>query len=112
MQRAALLAQLNDWLQPDKVQDYCPNGLQVQGRDEIQRVVTGVTASQALLDAAVSAQADAVIVHHGYFWKGEADAVVGMKYQRLRTLFAHEMNLIAITYLWIFILNLAIIVAY
>lgn len=95
MQRAALLAQLNDWLQPDKVQDYCPNGLQVQGRDEIERIVTGVTASQALLDAAVDAKADAVIVHHGYFWKGEADAVVGMKYRRLRTLFAHDMNLIA-----------------
>ncbi|MCH8500360.1 MAG: Nif3-like dinuclear metal center hexameric protein [Aliidiomarina sp.] len=95
MQRAALLAQLNEWLQPDMVQDYCPNGLQVQGRDVIERIVTGVTASQALLDAAVEVQADTVIVHHGYFWKGEPEAVVGMKYRRLRTLFAHDMNLIA-----------------
>lgn len=95
MLREQVLAQLNDWLQPELVQDYCPNGLQVQGQAEIHKVVTGVTASQALIDQAVAAQAHAIIVHHGYFWKGEAEPIVGMKYNRIKTLLEHQINLIA-----------------
>jgi len=69
----------NRLLTPERFQDYCPNGLQVEGRETIQRLVSGVTASFDLLEAALVAQADAVLVHHGYFWKGEAAAIVGMK---------------------------------
>ena len=58
-------------LEADRFQDYCPNGLQVEGREEVARLVTGVTASQALIDAACEQRADLLLVHHGYFWKGE-----------------------------------------
>jgi dinuclear metal center YbgI/SA1388 family protein len=74
-------------------QDYAPNGLQVEGRAQVQRIVTGVTACQALLDAAVQQQADAIVVHHGYFWKNEAPSVRGMKRNRLKTLLSHDINL-------------------
>jgi putative NIF3 family GTP cyclohydrolase 1 type 2 len=66
-------------LQLARVRDYCPNGVQVEGRNEIKRIVTGVTASLALLNKAVSLQADAVLVHHGYFWRGEDMRVIGQK---------------------------------
>ena len=75
--------------------DYCPNGLQVEGRDEIHVVVSGVTACQALLDKAVALEADAVLVHHGYFWRGEDECLVGMKAQRIRTLLEAGINLFA-----------------
>jgi dinuclear metal center YbgI/SA1388 family protein len=75
--------------------DYCPNGLQVQGRPEVRTLVGGVTACQALLDAAVERQADAVLVHHGYFWRGEDPCIVGMKQRRLATLLRHEISLLA-----------------
>lgn len=74
--------------------DYCPNGLQVQGAEEITQLVTGVTASEALIDAAIAQNADAILVHHGYFWKGESQVITGMKYQRLRKLLNHGINLI------------------
>ncbi|GAB57535.1 hypothetical protein RNAN_0503 [Rheinheimera nanhaiensis E407-8] len=77
--RDELVSFLNQHLQSERIRDYCPNGLQVEGKSQIRRVVTGVTASQALLDAAVNAGADAVVVHHGYFWKNEAPQVTGMK---------------------------------
>ncbi|PIJ48768.1 Nif3-like dinuclear metal center protein [Erwinia sp. OLTSP20] len=86
---------INHKLNSDAFQDYAPNGLQVEGRREIQRVITGVTACQALLDEAVRLQADAVLVHHGYFWKSEPAVIGGMKRQRLKTLLAHDMNLFA-----------------
>lgn len=86
---------LRQLLDPEQLQDYAPNGLQVEGRAEIRKLVTGVTASQALLDAAVAAGADAILVHHGYFWKGESAAVVGMKQRRLKTLLTHDLNLFA-----------------
>ena len=70
---------LQSTLNPQLFNDYCPNGLQVQGKEQIQRLVTGVTASQALIDAAINLKADAILVHHGYFWKGENACVVGMK---------------------------------
>lgn len=75
--------------------DYSPNGLQVEGRATVRRLITGVTACQALLDAAVAADADAVLVHHGFFWKGEDPRVVGMKRRRLGTLLANDISLLA-----------------
>ena len=76
-------------------QDYCPNGLQVEGRNEIRLIVSGVTASQALVDAAVEAGADLLLVHHDYFWRGEAAQVVGIKHRRLKALLQHDINLMA-----------------
>lgn len=95
MHRHDLLQQLNRWLQPELVSDYCPNGLQVEGKEQISRVVTGVTASQALIDSAIAANADTIIVHHGYFWKGEFQPIVGMKKRRIEALLNANMNLIA-----------------
>ncbi len=84
---------INQELKIDEFQDYAPNGLQVEGRAHIQRVVTGVTACQALLDEAVRHQADAIIVHHGYFWKNEPTVIRGMKRNRLKTLLCNDINL-------------------
>lgn len=90
-----LLDELNSLLQPAEFQDYCPNGLQVEGRPEVGRLVTGVTASRELLEAAIDAGADAVLVHHGYFWRGEDPTVTGIKKERLRLLLEHDISLIA-----------------
>ena len=95
MKRDELVSYLDGLLQPSKFRDYCPNGLQVEGRPELRRIVAGVTASQALLDAAVDRQADAILVHHGYFWKGEDGRVTGLRRRRLGTLLANEINLLA-----------------
>ncbi|MFM2481226.1 Nif3-like dinuclear metal center hexameric protein [Celerinatantimonas sp. YJH-8] len=86
---------LNEELKAMAIQDYCPNGLQVEGRADVQRIVTGVTASQALIDAAIEQQADAILVHHGYFWKGESPVITRMKGKRIATLLAHQINLLA-----------------
>ncbi len=86
---------LDTTLQPSRFRDYCPNGLQVEGRAEVSRLATGVTASQALLDAALAWGADAILVHHGYFWRGEAEAIVGMKRRRLATLLKNDISLLA-----------------
>ena len=93
--RENLLSELDALLQPHRFRDYCPNGLQVEGCAEIGRLVSGVTASQALLDAAVEAKADAVLVHHGYFWKSEDPCIRGMKGRRIRTLIEANINLYA-----------------
>uniref|UniRef100_UPI00404749BF Nif3-like dinuclear metal center hexameric protein n=1 Tax=Rheinheimera sp. TaxID=1869214 RepID=UPI00404749BF len=93
--RDQLVKLLNTELQSEKIRDYCPNGLQVEGKAHISRLVTGVTASQALLDAAVAAKADAILVHHGYFWKNESAPVTGIKKKRLQTLLCHDINLLA-----------------
>ena len=90
-----LSAYLNDFLSTDKFRDYCPNGLQVQGRSRIQKIVTGVTACQALIDQAIAQKADAILVHHGYFWKGELAEIVGLKRNRIASLLAHDINLFA-----------------
>ncbi|WP_349678697.1 Nif3-like dinuclear metal center hexameric protein [Arsukibacterium sp. UBA3155] len=95
LQRQQLTSVLAELLQSERIRDYCPNGLQVEGKQQIKRIVTGVTASQALIDAAIHWQADAVIVHHGYFWKNEAMVVTGMKKKRLQALLAHDINLFA-----------------
>lgn len=95
MNREELVSYLDQVLESMKFDDYSPNGLQVEGRQAIGRIVTGVTASQALLDEAVHRNADAVLVHHGYFWKGESPRVTGIRRQRLATLLKHDINLIA-----------------
>lgn len=95
MKRDELHKILNERMNCAAIEDYCPNGLQVEGRDTVKRIITGVTASQALLDAAVERHADAILVHHGYFWKGEPLTVTGMKQRRLRTLLCHDINLFA-----------------
>ena len=95
MKREALVNYLEELLEPARFRDYCPNGLQVEGRAEIRRLVAGVTASQALLAAAVDRGADAVLVHHGYFWKGEDGRVTGIRKKRLATLLGHDINLLA-----------------
>jgi dinuclear metal center YbgI/SA1388 family protein len=84
---------LNKTLSPSRFRDYAPNGLQVEGKKEINRVVTGVTASQALIDAAIEYKADAIFVHHGYFWKNEDPRIVGMKYRRISSLIKNDINL-------------------
>ncbi len=84
---------LNEKLQPQQIKDYSPNGLQVEGTPEVKRIVTGVTASQALIDKAVELNADALLVHHGYFWKGEPEPIRGMKGKRIRTLIKNDINL-------------------
>jgi len=93
--RDQLLSVLNSLLLPNLLKDYCPNGLQIEGREEIKHIVTGVTASQALIDESVKLKADALLVHHGFFWKNEDYAIVGMKKRRISTLLAHDINLIA-----------------
>lgn len=95
MKRDELVGYLDGLLEPGKFRDYCPNGLQVEGRAEVRRLIAGVTASQALLDAAIARQADAVLVHHGYFWRGEDGRITGMRRRRIGALVANEINLIA-----------------
>lgn len=90
-----LLAYTNDLLEIDRFQDYCPNGLQVEGKPQIQRLISGVTASQALINAAIDNQTDAILVHHGYFWHGEDARIVGMKQRRIKSLLDHNINLLA-----------------
>ncbi|WP_170886618.1 MULTISPECIES: Nif3-like dinuclear metal center hexameric protein [Vibrio] len=95
MNNFQLEALLNETLSPQLIKDYCPNGLQVEGKSDIKKIITGVTASKALIEQAVQRQADALLVHHGYFWKGEPEAIRGMKGTRLRTLIKHDINLLA-----------------
>lgn len=78
-----------------RYRDYCPNGLQVEGREQIRCVITGVTASRALIEAAIDMKADAILVHHGYFWRGEDQRIVGTKHQRLKLLMSRDINLLA-----------------
>ena len=93
--RAALADYLAGYLSIASVQDYSPNGLQVEGRAEIQRICTAVTASRAIILAAIAKQADALLVHHGFFWPGESPLVVGLKRARIAPLLQHDLNLFA-----------------
>lgn len=86
---------LDQLLDVARLQDYCPNGLQVEGRDRIEKIITGVTASLELLKAAITLEADAIIVHHGYFWRGENACITGMKHRRIALLMQHRINLFA-----------------
>ena len=93
--RQVLLSACNDLLQPARFKDYGPNGLQVEGADTIRHLVSGVTASRALIEAAIEAKADAIFVHHGLFWRGQDGTVTGWMKQRLQLLLAHNINLLA-----------------
>ena len=93
--RDTLLHAFDTLLQPARFKDYGPNGLQVEGRNEITTIVSGVTASRALIEAAIAANADAIFVHHGLFWRGQSGTVTGWMKQRLQLLLAHDINLFA-----------------
>ena len=95
MLREALRAYLDNLLEAGRFRDYCPNGLQVEGKAEVQRILCGTTASQDLIDAAIDWQADAILVHHGWFWKSEDGRVTGFRKQRMAALLAHDINLFA-----------------
>jgi len=94
-----LLNELRDYigtlLEVSRFRDYCPNGVQVEGRAEVRRIATGVTASQRLLEAALDWGADAVLVHHGYFWRGEDATLTGIKRQRVARLLQADVSLLA-----------------
>jgi dinuclear metal center YbgI/SA1388 family protein len=94
-QRQLLSAAFDQLLQPERFKDYGPNGLQVEGKAQVRKVVSGVTASSALIDAAIEKQADAIFVHHGLFWRGQDGRVTGWMKQRLQKLLAHDINLYA-----------------
>jgi len=93
--RQDLLQAFDRLLQPERFKDYGPNGLQVEGREQVGRLVSGVTASRALIERAVAAGADAIFVHHGLFWRGQDGRVTGWMKQRLKLLLAHDINLFA-----------------
>ena len=93
--RTSLLAACNALLTPERFTDYGPNGLQVEGKAQIRKIVSGVTASRALIEAAIAAKADAIFVHHGLFWRGQSGVVTGWMKQRLALLLAHDINLLA-----------------
>lgn len=91
--RTVLSAQLDSWLQPHGFKDYGPNGLQVEGADQVSHIVSGVTASLALIERAVDEGAQGVFVHHGLFWRGQNGTVTGWMRKRLGLLMAHNINL-------------------
>jgi dinuclear metal center YbgI/SA1388 family protein len=94
-ERAEVLQALDNLLQPERFKDHGPNGLQVEGRAQVGKIVSGVTASYALIEAAIAAQADTIFVHHGLFWRGQDGCVTGWMKQRLALLLAHDINLFA-----------------
>ncbi len=95
MQRDELARYLDQLLEVSRFHDYCPNGLQVEGRGEVARIITGVTASHAMIEEAVAAGADALLVHHGYFWKGEDGRITGTRRRRIGLLLQHDISLFA-----------------
>lgn len=95
MQRQEIISALNALLEPEKFKDYAPNGLQVEGDSEVTYVVCGVSASQALIDHAIKVGAQMVLVHHGYFWKGENPCITGIKKARLQKILKNNINLVA-----------------
>lgn len=95
MKLAELTAWLDRYLEAERFSDYAPNGLQVEGKADVRRIVTAVTASRAAIEYAVSVGADALLVHHGWFWKGEPAPVVGMKAKRMRLMMKADMSLVA-----------------
>ena len=95
MDREALRAHLDELLEVGRFRDYCPNGLQVEGRAEVRRILCGVTASQALIDEASRRGVDAILVHHGWFWRGEDGRVTGFRKRRMALLLDADINLFA-----------------
>ncbi|MCF6235147.1 MAG: Nif3-like dinuclear metal center hexameric protein [Gammaproteobacteria bacterium] len=90
-----LISYVDTLLDVENFHDYAPNGLQVEGGRQVSKLVSGVTASMELLEAAIKHGADTVLVHHGYFWKGENPCVTGMKKRRLECLLKNNINLLA-----------------
>lgn len=90
-----IVAFTNDFLEIDKFEDYSPNGLQVEGNSEVKKIVSGVTASQALIDGAIEQGADMILVHHGFFWRSESSEIVGQKYQKIKSLIENQISLLA-----------------
>ncbi|GAA5103228.1 Nif3-like dinuclear metal center hexameric protein [Wohlfahrtiimonas larvae] len=84
---------INEKLHSNFIKDYAPNGLQVEGKHEVRKIVTGVTASQRLIDIAIEKKADVLLVHHGYFWRGEDARIIHMKYRRISSLIKNDINL-------------------
>jgi dinuclear metal center YbgI/SA1388 family protein len=95
MRREELRSYLDRFLEAERFRDYSPNGLQVEGREDVRRIVCGVSASQALLDEAVKRGADAVLVHHGWFWRNDDARVTGIRKRRLATLLCDDISLFA-----------------
>lgn len=95
IETSKLVAWLDQTLEPGKFTDYCPNGLQIQGKSQISHIVTGVTASLDLINKARELRADAILVHHGYFWRNEDPTLRGQRLKRIRTLLESDINLIA-----------------
>ena len=95
MELKALVDYTRQLLQVERYADYCPNGLQLEGKASINKIVSGVTASMALLESAKNAGADAILVHHGYFWKNEDAAIVGLKRNRIKFLLENNISLLA-----------------
>ncbi|ELA08840.1 NIF3 family protein [Moraxella macacae 0408225] len=95
IQPTKLASYLDELLSVNEFQDYCPNGLQVDANTPISHIVTGVSASLALIEQAIEKHAEAILVHHGYFWKGEAAVLTGMKGKRIRGLLQHNISLLA-----------------
>ncbi|WP_439259277.1 Nif3-like dinuclear metal center hexameric protein [Lonepinella sp. BR2930] len=93
MQNFQLEQIINQKLNAQAISDYAPNGLQVEGKSEIKKMITGVTASLALIDHAIQQNADAILVHHGYFWKSENPCIRGMKGERIKRLLVNDINL-------------------
>lgn len=94
-ERAAINTFLDTLLEPGRFKDYGPNGLQVEGRSEVRKIVSGVSASRALIEAAIGAGADAILVHHGLFWRDQDRRVTGWMKARLAPLLAADVNLFA-----------------
>ena len=84
---------INEKLNANRIKDYAPNGLQIEGKHEIKKIITGVTASQRLIDEAIAKNADLLLVHHGYFWRGEDMRIIHMKHRRIASLIKHDINL-------------------
>src|SRR5512133_1834621 len=93
--RTQLLQAFDTLLQPERFRDYGPNGLQVEGADTVRKIVSGVTASRALIEAAIAAQADTIFVHHGLFWRTQDGRITGWLKARLALLLRHDINLFA-----------------
>ncbi len=95
VKRTDIITYCDHYLASHLFNDYCPNGLQVEGREEIHTLVSGVTANQALIDTAIEQKADLLLVHHGFFWKGESAIITGIKKHRLQALLMNNINLVA-----------------
>ena len=94
-QLGTIVSYCDELLRVQEFRDYCPNGLQVEGKSDIKKIIAGVTASRELIDCAIEKDADVVLVHHGYFWKGEDASIVGVKKQRISRLLNRNISLLA-----------------